>query len=191
VFICVLSTWFLYFLILCSIFCLFLTLFLLVIFIRSTENWKSIAFYAQLQIILLAMGLKVHASIIPEQNSKPYYWENQEENSTTSKNFKVVVFPSNFWFKKFKVIVFPSNLWILFFKVVVFRPIFEIQSNLALRNCLIRNKLVLRNHFPWPICNLLHKDKEHLALRNNFRVTKEFLITKFDCSIFHTYTYYI
>ena len=31
--------------------------------------------------------------------------------------------------------------------------------------------------------NLLHKDKEHLALRNNFRVTKKFLITKFDCSI--------
>jgi hypothetical protein len=28
--------------------------------------------------------------------------------------------------------------------------------------------------------NLLHKDKEHLALRNNFRVTKNFLITKFD-----------
>ena len=24
-------------------------------------------------------------------------------------------------------------------------------------------------------------DKEHLALRNNFRVTKKFLITKFDC----------
>ena len=24
-------------------------------------------------------------------------------------------------------------------------------------------------------------DKEHLALRNNFRVTKKFLITKFNC----------
>ena len=33
-----------------------------------------------------------------------------------------------------------------------------------------------------PFVNLLHKDKEHLALRNNFRVTKKFLITKFDCS---------
>ena len=32
-----------------------------------------------------------------------------------------------------------------------------------------------------PICHLLHKDKEHLALRNNFSVTKKFLITKFDC----------
>ena len=42
------------------------------------------------------------------------------------------------------------------------------------------NKLVLRNHFPWPIANLLHKDKDHLALRNNFRVTKKFLITKFN-----------
>ena len=38
-----------------------------------------------------------------------------------------------------------------------------IQSNLV-----IRNKLVLRNHFPWPNANLLHKDREHLALRNNF-----------------------
>ena len=30
--------------------------------------------------------------------------------------------------------------------------------------------------------NLLHKDKEHLTLRNNFRVTKKFLIAKFDCT---------
>ena len=48
-------------------------------------------------------------------------------------------------------------------------------------NDLIRNKLVLRNHFLWPICHLLHKDKELLALRNNFRATKKFLIAKFDC----------
>ena len=32
-----------------------------------------------------------------------------------------------------------------------------------------------------PIVILLHKDKEHLELRNNFRVTKKFLIAKFDC----------
>ena len=61
-------------------------------------------------------------------------------------------------------------------------PQLEVQSNLVLRNCLIRNKLVLTNHFTWPICHLLHKDKEHLTLRNNFRVTKKFLITKFDCT---------
>ena len=30
----------------------------------------------------------------------------------------------------------------------------------------------------WPIANLLHKDKEH------FKVTKKFLITKFDCTLF-------
>ena len=54
-----------------------------------------------------------------------------------------------------------------------------VQSNLAIRNGLIRNKLVLRNHFLWPICHLLHKDKELLALRNNFRATKKFLIAKF------------
>ena len=34
----------------------------------------------------------------------------------------------------------------------------------------------------WPIVNLLPKDKEHLTLRNNFRVTKKFLITKIDCN---------
>ena len=62
----------------------------------------------------------------------------------------------------------------------IFLPL--IQSNLAIRNGLIRNKLVLRNHFLWPICHLLHKDKELLALRNNFRATKKFLIAKFDCS---------
>ena len=59
-----------------------------------------------------------------------------------------------------------------------------LQSNLALRNCLIRNKLVLRNHFLWPICHLLHKDKELLALRNNFWATKKFVIAKFDCIFF-------
>jgi hypothetical protein len=56
-----------------------------------------------------------------------------------------------------------------------------VQSNLAIRNGLIRSKLVLRNHFLWPICHLLHKDKELLAIRNNFRATKKFLIAKFDC----------
>jgi hypothetical protein len=34
----------------------------------------------------------------------------------------------------------------------------NIQSNLVIRNVLIRNKLVLRNHFLWLIVNLLHKD---------------------------------
>ena len=57
-----------------------------------------------------------------------------------------------------------------------------VQSNLAIRNVLLRNLLVLRNHFLWPICHLLHMNKEHLALRNNFRVTKKFLIAKFDCT---------
>ena len=40
------------------------------------------------------------------------------------------------------------------------------------------------NSEPFPVTNLpvyvLHKDNEHLALRNNFAVTKKFLITKFD-----------
>ena len=62
-----------------------------------------------------------------------------------------------------------------------FIAVFTVQSNLAIRNGLIRNKLVLRNHFLWPICHLLHKDKELLALRNNFTATKKFPIAKFDC----------
>ena len=56
-------------------------------------------------------------------------------------------------------------------------------ANTVIRNDLIRNKLVLRNHFPWSIANLLHKDKEILAFTNNFRVTKKFLITKYDCTL--------
>ena len=50
-----------------------------------------------------------------------------------------------------------------------------------IRNDLIRNTLVLRNHFLWPVTNFLHKDKEYLGLKYNFRVNKKFLITKFDC----------
>ena len=38
------------------------------------------------------------------------------------------------------------------------------------------NEQISRDQFS----NLLHTDKEHLALRNNFRVTKKYLITKFD-----------
>ena len=57
---------------------------------------------------------------------------------------------------------------------------YMVQSNLVIKNVLVRNKLVLRNHIPRPIANL-HKDKEHLAIRKNFRVSKKFLITKFDC----------
>ena len=33
---------------------------------------------------------------------------------------------------------------------------------------------------PFSMTNLFHKDIEYLALRNNFRMTKKFLITKFD-----------
>ena len=58
--------------------------------------------------------------------------------------------------------------------------IIKVQSNSVIRNGFIWNKLVLRNRFLWPICHLLHKDKELLAL-NNFRATKKFLIAKFDC----------
>ena len=36
---------------------------------------------------------------------------------------------------------------------------------------------------PFPMTDFLHKDKEHLALRKNFRVTKKFLITKFECNL--------
>ena len=71
---------------------------------------------------------------------------------------------------------------------VCLNPMLELNANsylatplhiyLVQTNLVIRNKLVLRNHFPWPICKLLHKDKEHLA----FRVTEKFLITKFDCN---------
>ena len=47
-----------------------------------------------------------------------------------------------------------------------------------IRKVLMRHKIGVKE----PIVNLLCKDKEHLALRNNFRVTEKFLITKFDCT---------
>ena len=37
----------------------------------------------------------------------------------------------------------------------------------------------VKEPFPLAKCHLLHKDKEHLASRNNFRATKKFLIAKF------------
>ena len=76
-------------------------------------------------------------------------------------------------YKTFAAFTYVTLHWLsTYSKVPIIRPV---QSNLVIRNVLIRNKLVLRNHFPWPIVNLLHKDKEHLALRNNFRVTKNSL----------------
>ena len=45
-----------------------------------------------------------------------------------------------------------------------------------------REQIGVKEPFPVTKANLLHKDKELLALRNNFRVTKKFLITKFDCT---------
>ena len=60
---------------------------------------------------------------------------------------------------------------------------FRYTVKLGNKDGLIRNKLVLRNHFLCPICHLLHEDKELLALRNNFRATKKFLIAKFDCPL--------
>ena len=53
-----------------------------------------------------------------------------------------------------------AKIYLAFFSIV--------QSNLVIRNVLIRNKSVLRNHFLLPIFNLLYKIKEQLALRNNF-----------------------
>ena len=45
-----------------------------------------------------------------------------------------------------------------------------------------KEQIVVKEPFPVTKANILHKDKEHLALRNNFRVTQKFLITKFDCT---------
>ena len=44
-----------------------------------------------------------------------------------------------------------------------------------------KEQIGIKEPFPVPICHLLHKDKELLELRNNFRATTKFLIVKFDC----------
>ena len=45
-----------------------------------------------------------------------------------------------------------------------------------------KEQIGVKEPFLVTCANLLQKDKEHLALRDNLRVTKKFLITKFDCS---------
>ena len=44
-----------------------------------------------------------------------------------------------------------------------------------------KEQIGIKKPFPVTNLNLLHKDKDLLALRNNFRATKKFLIAKFDC----------
>ena len=51
----------------------------------------------------------------------------------------------------------------------------ELLKLLVTGSIVLRNKLVLRNHFPWPNANLLHKYKELLALRNNLGQSKSSL----------------
>ena len=46
-----------------------------------------------------------------------------------------------------------------------------------------KEQIGVKEPLPVKIVNLLQKDKEHLALRNNFRVSKKFLTTKFDCNM--------
>ena len=45
-----------------------------------------------------------------------------------------------------------------------------------------KEQIGIKENFLWLICHLLHKDEELLALRNNIRATKKFLIAKFDCT---------
>ena len=44
-----------------------------------------------------------------------------------------------------------------------------------------KEQIGVKEPFPVNKCQLPYKNKEHLALRNNFRVTKKFLIAKFEC----------
>ena len=45
-----------------------------------------------------------------------------------------------------------------------------------------KEQISVKEPFPVTKCQLPYKNKEHLALGNNFRVTKKFLITKLDCT---------
>ena len=47
-----------------------------------------------------------------------------------------------------------------------------------------KEQIGAKEPFPVTKCQFTSVHKEHLALRNNFRVTKKFLITKFDCNAF-------
>ena len=45
-----------------------------------------------------------------------------------------------------------------------------------------KEQIGVKEPFPVTNCQFIHKDKEHLVLRNNFSVTKKFLIATFDCT---------
>ena len=51
-----------------------------------------------------------------------------------------------------------------------------------------KEQIGIKEPFSVTNCHLHHKDKELLALRNNFRAAKKFLIAKFDSS-FNTNQY--
>ena len=49
------------------------------------------------------------------------------------------------------------------------------------KKCFDKEQIGVKGPFSVTNCqSILHKGKEHLALRNNLRVTKKFLINKFD-----------
>ena len=80
--------------------------------------------------------------IIPEQNSKSYQWENREENyATLWQNFKVVVFPLNFWIQFFKVVVFPWNFW----NATIIWQFFTVILNFAQEYYYLKNKVGVVN----------------------------------------------
>ena len=57
----------------------------------------------------------------------------------------------------------------------------QVKSNLALfKELFDKEQIGIKEPFPVTNFYLLHKDKELLALRNNFRATKKFLIAKVD-----------
>ena len=65
-------------------------------------------------------------------------------------------------------------------------PICSLSNRSLLPSLTICNflfKFLFRNIVTFFDFHLLHKDKELLALRNNFRATKKFLIAKFDCTL--------
>ena len=78
----------------------------------------------------------------------------------------------------------PSLKTSAFFSIDVIRWYYVIDHTVKLgdKERFDKEQIDVKEPFTVTSCLFIHKDKKHLALSNNFRVTKKFLITKFDCT---------
>jgi hypothetical protein len=115
---------------------------------------------------------------ISEENQLLYF---QNLRFRPLKHLKMIVWTSILWKTNIQLEKLWPNMVKLLKNIIVIWIESEYTVKLGNKEQFDTEQIGIRNHFLWPICHLLHKDKELLALRNNFMATKKFLIAKFDC----------